>query len=147
MAKLLDQLKRSEKARSDTESQLKSSQKSLSDLQYAADKHASVKEKLQVIDFTKKILKNFYEIFSIFFFQSEVKDLKKQLKRVEDDMKRSQTDSSKYYTILKDIYSKVHPAVNAPTSPTPSKDSGVKKEENNEDINTVNGKVEVEEAK
>lgn len=125
VAKLLDQLKRSEKARSDTESQLKSSQKSLSDLQYAADKHASVKEKLQ----------------------SEVKDLKKQLKRVEDDMKRSQTDSSKYYTILKDIYSKVHPAVNAPTSPTPSKDSGVKKEENNEDINTVNGKVEVEEAK
>ena len=54
VAKLLDQLKRSEKARSDTESQLKSSQKSLSDLQYAADKHASVKEKLQVIDFTKK---------------------------------------------------------------------------------------------
>ena len=49
MAKLLDQLKRSEKARSDTESQLKSTQKSLSDLQHAADKHASVKEKLQVI--------------------------------------------------------------------------------------------------
>ena len=88
----------------------------------------------------------FYRFFFL-FFQSEVKDLKKQLKRVEDDMKRSQTDSSKYYTILKDIYSKVHPAVNAPTSPTPSKDSGVKKEENNEDINTVNGKVEVEEAK
>ena len=49
VAKLLDQLKRSEKARSDTESQLKSTQKSLSDLQHAADKHASVKEKLQVI--------------------------------------------------------------------------------------------------
>ena len=62
-----------------------------------------------------------------------MKDLKKQLKRVEDDMKRSQTDSSKYYTILKDIYSKVHPAVNAPTSPTPTKE--IKKEENNEEIN------------
>ena len=146
MAKLLDQLKRSEKARSDTESQLKSSQKSLSDLQYAADKHASVKEKLQVIS-RKNILVNFFYRILFFIFQSEVKDLKKQLKRVEDDMKRSQTDSSKYYTILKDIYSKVHPAVNAPTSPTPSKESGVKKEENNEDINTVNGKVEVEEAK
>ena len=81
----------------------------------------------------------------LFNFQTEVKDLKKQLKRVEDDMKRSQTDSSKYYTILKDIYSKVHPAVNAPTSPTPSKtESGIKKEELEEPIN---GKVEVEEAK
>ena len=69
MAKLLDQLKRSEKARSDTESQLKSSQKSLSDLQYAADKHASVKEKLQVIDFTKQNLENFlWNFFSFFFF-------------------------------------------------------------------------------
>ena len=72
MAKLLDQLKRSEKARSDTESQLKSSQKSLSDLQYAADKHASVKEKLQVLDFTKKKIswKIFMEFFFIFFFFS-----------------------------------------------------------------------------
>ena len=68
--------------------------------------------------------------------QSEVKDLKKQLKRVEDDMKRSQTDSSKYYTILKDIYSKVHPAVNAPTSPTPTKE--IKKEE----VDEINGKSE-----
>ena len=74
------------------------------------------------------------------FFQSEVKDLKKQLKRVEDDMKRSQTDSSKYYTILKDIYSKVHPAVNAPTSPTPSSKE-IKKEEAADEIN---GKTEVE---
>ena len=70
------------------------------------------------------------------FLQSEVKDLKKQLKRVEDDMKRSQTDSSKYYTILKDIYSKVHPAVNAPTSPTPTKE--IKKEE----VDEINGKSE-----
>ena len=67
MAKLLDQLKRSEKARSDTESQLKSSQKSLSDLQHAADKHASVKEKLQVISRKKKknMLPQNYGIFLI----------------------------------------------------------------------------------
>ena len=61
-------------------------------------------------------------------------------------MKRSQTDSSKYYTILKDIYSKVHPAVNAPTSPTPSKE--IKKEENSGE--EINGKTEnsnVEDAK
>merc|ERR1711899_38762 len=122
VTKLLDQLKRSEKARSDTESQLKSAQKTVSDLQNASDRHVSVKEKLQ----------------------TEVKDLKKQLKRVEDDMKRSQTDSSKYYTILKDIYSKVHPAVNAPTSPSPNKnDNNVKKEElNDEHAATVNGKSE-----
>ena len=81
-----------------------------------------------------------------------MKDLKKQLKRVEDDMKRSQTDSSKYYTILKDIYSKVHPAVNAPTSPTPTKDikkedsdASLKKEEPAEEI--VNGKSAEEEVK
>ena len=48
MAKLLGQLKRSEKARSDTESQLKLSQKTTSDLQNSADRHAVVKEKLQV---------------------------------------------------------------------------------------------------
>ena len=66
------------------------------------------------------------------------------MKRVEDDMKRSQTDSSKYYTILKDIYSRVHPAVNAPTSPSPNKDNNVKKEEliNDEHAATVNGKSE-----
>lgn len=49
VTKLLDQLKRSEKARSDTESQLKSAQKTVSDLQNASDRHVSVKEKLQVI--------------------------------------------------------------------------------------------------
>merc|ERR1712008_321850 len=114
VGKLLTQLKRSETARSDTERQLKSACKSVQELKDASEKHSSVKEKLQ----------------------SEVKDLKKQLKRVEDDMKRSQTDSSKYYTILKDIYSKVHPAVNAPTSPTPSKtESGTKKEDFEEPIN------------
>ena len=49
VTKLLDQLKRSEKARSDTESQLKSAQKTVSDLQNASDRHVSVKEKLQVV--------------------------------------------------------------------------------------------------
>lgn len=61
-------------------------------------------------------------------------------------MKRSQTDSSKYYTILKDIYAKVHPAVNAPTSPTPSKDASPKKEDSEASVKKeepeeiVNGK-------
>ena len=73
-----------------------------------------------------------------------MKDLKKQLKRVEDDMKRSQTDSSKYYAILKDIHAKVHPAVNAPTSPTPSSKDVIKKEEEPAE---VNGKNEPEEVK
>merc|ERR1711988_722139 len=123
VGKLLGQLKRSEKAGSDTESQLKSAQKTVQDLKEASEKHSSVKDRLQ----------------------SEVKDLRKQLKRVEDDMKRSQTDSSKYYTILKDIHSKVHPAVNAPTSPSPTKEGHtIKKEELEE---SINGKVEVEEAK
>ena len=58
-------------------------------------------------------------------------------------MKRSQTDSSKYYTILKDIHAKVHPAVNAPTSPSPTKDHVKKEEPTNEDhAATVNGKDE-----
>ena len=58
-------------------------------------------------------------------------------------MKRSQTDSSKYYTILKDIHSKVHPAVNAPTSPSPTKEGHtIKKEESEDQTATVNGKSE-----
>ena len=77
-----------------------------------------------------------------FVFQTEVKDLKKQLKRVEDDMKRSQTDSSKYYTILKDIHSKVHPAVNAPTSPSPNKDHVKPSSDSEQTVATVNGKSE-----
>jgi len=121
VGKLLGQLKRSEKARSDTESQLKSAHKTVQDLKEASEKHSSVKDRLQ----------------------SEVKDLRKQLKRVEDDMKRSQTDSSKYYTILKDIHSKVHPAVNAPTSPSPTKEERtIKKEESEDQTATVNGKSE-----
>jgi hypothetical protein len=122
VSKLLAQLTRSEKARSDTESHLKISTKSVRDLKEASDKYTSIKEKLQ----------------------AEVKDLKKQLKRVEDDMKRSQTDSSKYYAILKDIHAKVHPAVNAPTSPVPDKEV-LKKEELNEGgfEEPVNGKKEM----
>ena len=83
-----------------------------------------------------------YFIFLNFVFQTEVKDLKKQLKRVEDDMKRSQTDSSKYYTILKDIHSKVHPAVNAPTSPSPNKDHVKPSNDSDQTVATVNGKSE-----
>ena len=70
------------------------------------------------------------------FLKADVNYLRKQLRRVEDDMKRSQTDSSKYYTLLKEVYAKVHPVVNAPTSPTPSA-----KVEEAED-QTVNGKSE-----
>ena len=40
--------------------------------------------------------------------------MKKQLRRVEDDMKRSQTDSSKYYAVLKEIDARVHAVVTAP---------------------------------
>ena len=48
MAKLLSQLKRSEKARSDTESQLKAALKTTQELKEGAEKHSSIKEKLQV---------------------------------------------------------------------------------------------------
>ena len=57
-------------------------------------------------------------------------------------MKRSQTDSSKYYTILKDIHSKVHPAVNAPTSPSPNKDHVKPSSDSDQTVATVNGKSE-----
>ena len=53
VSKLLSQLKRSEKARSDTESQLKSALKTTQELKDASEKHSSVKEKLQVIFFRK----------------------------------------------------------------------------------------------
>ena len=48
VGKLLTQLKRSETARSDTESQLKSACKSVQELKDASEKHSSVKDKLQV---------------------------------------------------------------------------------------------------
>ena len=48
VGKLLGQLKRSEKARSDTESQLKSAHKTVQDLKEASEKHSSVKDRLQV---------------------------------------------------------------------------------------------------
>ena len=49
VGKLLSQLKRSEKARSDTEANLKSALKNVHDLKEASEKHTSVKDKLQVI--------------------------------------------------------------------------------------------------
>lgn len=48
VGKLLGQLKRSEKARSDTESQLKSAQKTVQEYKEATEKFNSSKEKLQV---------------------------------------------------------------------------------------------------
>ena len=48
VGKLLSQLKRSEKARSDTEANLKSALKNVHDLKEASEKHTSVKDKLQV---------------------------------------------------------------------------------------------------
>ena len=63
VGKLLTQLKRSETARSDTESQLKSACKSVQELKDASEKHASVKDKLQV-SFDCVILR--YEIDTLF---------------------------------------------------------------------------------
>ena len=48
VGKLLSQLKRSETARSDTESQLKSAQKTVQEYKEASEKHFTVKDKLQV---------------------------------------------------------------------------------------------------
>ena len=48
VGKLLSQLKRSENARSDTERQLKSAQKSVQELKDASEKQSSAKDKLQV---------------------------------------------------------------------------------------------------
>ena len=63
VGKLLTQLKRSETARSDTESQLKSACKSVQELKDASEKHASVKDKLQV-SFDRFILR--YEINTLY---------------------------------------------------------------------------------
>ena len=54
VGKLLGQLKRCEKARSDTESQLKTVQKTVQEYKESAEKHTSVKEKLQVSFIYKK---------------------------------------------------------------------------------------------
>lgn len=40
-------------------------------------------------------------------FQNDVKELKKKLRSTEDDYKRSQSDTSKYLSTLKDVQSRV----------------------------------------
>ena len=65
VGKLLSQLKRSEKARSDTEANLKSALKNVGDLKEASEKHTSVKDKLQVIFFF-----HFGGLFSFMNFDS-----------------------------------------------------------------------------
>ena len=67
VGKLLTQLKRSETARSDTESQLKSACKSVQELKDASEKHASVKDKLQV-SFDFVILRLTHYSFNYCFF-------------------------------------------------------------------------------
>ena len=65
----------------------------------------------------------------LFLLQSEVKDLKKRLRNAEDDFKKSQTDTSKYYSTLKDIFVKVSPIVQKSEKTDNDSVSTMKKEE------------------
>merc|ERR1711874_354729 len=46
--------------------------------------------------------------------QTEVKDLKKKVRGLEDELKKSQDVSNKHFNILTDFYSKVKPIVAPP---------------------------------
>merc|ERR1712012_927358 len=46
--------------------------------------------------------------------QVEVKDLKKKVRSLEDDLKKSQDSSGKHFNLLNDFYNKVKPLVDPP---------------------------------
>lgn len=85
VGKLLSQLSRSEKARSDIESQLAESIKSLNEVKEVSTKHSASKEKLQ----------------------TELKDLKKRLRSNEDEMKKLESENAKFLSTLKDFQTKI----------------------------------------
>ena len=57
--------------------------------------------------------------------QTQVNDLKKRLRSTEDDLKKSQSDTTKYMDTIKEVFSKVNPHMEA----TEAKAEVLKKEE------------------
>jgi len=113
--KLMSQLERSEKARGESEARAGDYLKSLNDLKEASEKHNAVRDKLQ----------------------SEGRDLKKRLRTAEDDLKRSQTDTTRFFSTLKEIHTRAAAHVNKPAEQGAA--AAVKKEEPATETPPVNG--------
>ena len=48
-----------------------------------------------------------YTILFLFCFQTELKDLKKRLRSSEEEVKKLESDNSKYFSALKDVQTKI----------------------------------------
>ena len=92
VAKLQNNLDKSEKIRRATDHKLIELQKKYSSTKDSNEKLEKSRDKLQV----------------------EVKDLKKKVRSLEDDLKKSQDSSGKHFNLLTDFYNKVRPLVDPP---------------------------------
>ena len=92
VAKLQNNLDKSEKVRRATDQKLIEIQKKYSSTKDSNEKLEKSRDKLQ----------------------TEVKDLKKKVRSLEDELKRSQDSSGKHFSILTEFYNKVKPIVAPP---------------------------------
>ena len=92
VAKLQENLDKSEKVRSATDLRFIELQKKFTNCKDSNERVEKARDKLQ----------------------TEVKDLKKKVRGLEDELKKSQDVSNKHFNILTDFYSKVKPIVAPP---------------------------------
>ena len=92
MAKLQENLDKSEKVRSATDLRFIELQKKFTNCKDSNERVEKARDKLQ----------------------TEVKDLKKKVRGLEDELKKSQEVGNKHFNILTDFYSKVKPIVAPP---------------------------------
>ena len=92
VAKLQENLDKSEKVRSATDLRFIELQKKFTTCKDSNERVEKARDKLQ----------------------TEVKDLKKKVRGLEDELKKSQEVSNKHFNILTDFYSKVKPIVAPP---------------------------------
>lgn len=91
VGKLMSQLERSKQEKFDSEARLETTHQIVANLKEAAEKHVSIKEKLQ----------------------NEVKELKKRLRTTEEDLKKVQGENFKFMNTINHVYNRVSPIATA----------------------------------
>ena len=94
-------------------------------------------------------------IFFLFFFQNELKELKKKMRSTEEELKKVQTENAKYLNTITHVYNRVSPIAKAASEPaaaaaaagsdTPTKETPTKTTSDNKEMQ--NGKSATPEAK
>ena len=80
-------------------------------------------------------------VFS-FSFQTELKDLKKRLRSSEDEVKKLESENSKYFSALKEVQAKVSAAVGASIAADETIAEPAATTTTSTTTTTVNGKTE-----